>query len=158
MKTIKIPTGYLFTDNYSKGELETLTIGDYGKSHNVKADFLGFTKPINGVSDGYCMPLQEKWVITLSTQYGCPQKCTFCAVPNIKFKGNASFSDLHQQFINARNLFPEVKYVERLNVHFARMGEPSFNTAVLDYGEWLYVNKKKIQEDLNLRIEVLHPV
>lgn len=158
MKSIKIPTGYLFTDNYSKGELETLTIGDYGKTHNVKADFLGFTKPINGVSDGFCMPLQEKWVITLSTQYGCPQKCTFCAVPNIKFKGNASFSDLHQQFINARNLFPEVKYVERLNVHFARMGEPIFNTAVLDYSEWLYINKKKIQEDLNLRIEVLHPV
>ena len=39
-----IPTGYLFTGNYSKGQLETLSIGDYGKSKNVKADFLGYTK------------------------------------------------------------------------------------------------------------------
>jgi len=33
-----IPTGYLFTGVYSKGQLETLSIGDYGKRFNVKAD------------------------------------------------------------------------------------------------------------------------
>ena len=42
MNIHKIPTGYLFTDNYSKGQLETLSIGDYGKSKNVKADFQDF--------------------------------------------------------------------------------------------------------------------
>lgn len=41
-----IPTGYLFVDDYSKGKLETLSIGDYGKSKNIKADFLGYTKKI----------------------------------------------------------------------------------------------------------------
>ncbi len=49
MKKYPIPTGYLFTDSYSKGELETLSIGDYGKSVNVKADFLGLTEEISGV-------------------------------------------------------------------------------------------------------------
>ena len=68
MKKYNIPTGYLFVDNYSKGELETLSIGDYGKSKNVKADFLGYTKVIEGVPNTECMPLSEKWVITLSTQ------------------------------------------------------------------------------------------
>lgn len=77
-KLIKIPTGYLFTSVGSKGELETLSIGDYGKKYNVKADFLGFREEINGVPDTYCMPLSEKWVITVSTQYGCHMKCTFC--------------------------------------------------------------------------------
>ena len=38
-----IPTGYLFTTQGERGLLETLSIGDYGKKHNIKADFLGFT-------------------------------------------------------------------------------------------------------------------
>ncbi len=92
-KIYTIPTGYLFTGDYSKGQLETLSIGDYGKRYNVKADFLGYTKPIEGVPNTYCMPLSEKWVITISTQYGCPMKCNFCDVPNIGMHGNATFDD-----------------------------------------------------------------
>lgn len=154
MNKIKIPTGFLFTDKYSKGELETLSIGDYGKSRNVKADFLGLTKEIHGVPNGPCMPLSEKWVITLSTQYGCTQKCTFCSVPNVKFRGNATFGDLKQQLISALECFPEVEYIERLNIHFARMGEPIFNRDVFDFARWLYNSKR----DFKQRIETLHPV
>ena len=97
MELFKLPTGYLFTDTYSKGELETLSIGDYGKAKNIKADFLGYTKEINGVANGEIQPLQEKWVVTLSTQYGCPMKCKFCDVPNVKFKGNATFEDMKER-------------------------------------------------------------
>jgi 23S rRNA (adenine2503-C2)-methyltransferase len=97
LKKFAIPTGYLFTGQYSKGVLETLSIGDYGKRHNVKADFLGFTEEISGVPNTHCMPLSEKWVITVSTQYGCPMKCNFCDVPNVEFNGNATFDDLMQR-------------------------------------------------------------
>ena len=158
MKTYTIPTGYLFSDTYSRGQLETLSIGDYGKSKNVKADFLGYNKIIEGVPNCYCMPLSEKWVMTVSTQYGCPMKCTFCDVPNIKFVGNATFDDIKQQIINARNLFPNVKYTERLNLHYARMGEPIFNENVFDFAKWVIKNKKQFQKDIDLRIEVFHPV
>lgn len=158
LQTYPIPTGYLFTDEYSKGPLETLSIGDYGKQHNIKADFLGFTKEIDGVPNMPCMPLSEKWVVTLSTQYGCPMKCTFCDVPNIPFKGNVSEADLKQQLYSAIKLFPDVKYTERLNIHFARMGDPIFNAAVFDFTAWIYQNKATIQEDTGLRIEVIHPV
>jgi len=145
MKQInKIPTGYLFTDEYSAGSLETLSIGDYGKSVNVKADFLGYTNEINGVPNGKCAPMSEKWVITLSTQYGCPMKCTFCDVPNIPFKGNATFQDLKDQLYKAISLFPDVKYTERLNIHFARMGEPIFNPNVFSFAHWLYTCKHDI--------------
>ncbi len=41
-----IPTGFLFVGDYSKGQLETLSIGDYGKPHNVRAEFLGYHKEI----------------------------------------------------------------------------------------------------------------
>ena len=98
MKKFTLPTGYLFTDQYSKGEQESLSIGDYGKANNVKAPFLGLHNELKGVPNQPCMPLSEKWVITLSTQYGCLMKCNFCDVPNIKYRGNASYEDLKAQF------------------------------------------------------------
>lgn len=159
MQKYPIPTGYLFVDQYDKGQLETLSIGDYGKHHNVKADFLGYSNRIDGVPNTHCMPLSEKWVVTLSTQYGCPMKCTFCDVPNVKFKGNASKNDLWDQLIRAIRLFPEIKYTERLNIHFARMGEPIFNESVFDFARELYAQKSSyLFERTGLRVEVLHPV
>ncbi len=150
-----LPTGCLFVDTYEKGDLETLSIGDYGKAFNVKADFLGFTDHIEGVPNVECMPLSETWVVTLSTQYGCPMTCTFCAVPKVQFKGNVSFDDLKQQLYSAIGLFPTVKYTERLNIHFARMGEPIFNAAVFDFAVWLSTieGKIEIQHDTGLRIQ-----
>lgn len=158
MKTFKIPTGYLFYDEYSNGKLETLSIGDYGKSKNIKADFLGFTNEIDGVANGKIKPLSEKWVITLSTQYGCIQNCTFCSVPKIPFKGNATVDDLKKQFYSAISMFPDVKYTDRLNLHYARMGEPIVNQAVFEFSYWLANNKRVIQNEIGLRIETLHPV
>lgn len=157
-RTIKIPTGYLFTGDYSRGALETLSIGDYGKRFNVKADFLGYRDEIAGVPNTDCMPLSEKWVVTVSTQYGCPMSCTFCDVPKLGFRGNATFDDMKAQLYNAIGMFPGVHYTERLNLHFARMGDPIYNEDVLRLGEWLYVNKRDIAKDTGLSIEVLHPV
>ncbi len=93
-----LPTGKLIVDEYDKGRLETLSIGDYGKERNIKANFLGHTRHIEGVENGDMKPLQEKWVMTLSTQYGCPMKCKFCSVPNVGYNGNASCEDLYNQF------------------------------------------------------------
>lgn len=157
-KRFPIPTGYLFVGDYSKGQLETLSIGDYGKPYNVKAAFLGYNDDIAGVPNTHCMPLSEKWVITVSTQYGCAMKCTFCDVPNVEWHGNASFDDLMAQFYNAISLFPGVGYTERLNLHFARMGDPIFNADVFSFARWLYASKGQINERAGLRIEVIHPV
>lgn len=158
MKTYPIPTGYLFIDEYSRGPLETLSIGDYGKPVNVKADFLGLTRDIDGVPNGPVMPLSEKWVVTLSTQYGCPMRCTFCDVPNIRFNGNASFDDLYRQVKTALGLFPGVTYAGRLNLHYARMGDPAYNQDVLDFTRWLWGNKDQIRADTGVAVDVLHPV
>ena len=158
MKINTLPTGYLFSDKYSRGDLETLSIGDYGKGHNVKADFLGYDRELHGVSNTECMPLSEKWVITLSTQFGCPQKCTFCDVPKLGYRGNATLEDLNKQLYSAIGLFPSQRYCERMNIHYARMGEPIYNDAVFEHAVWMYNNKRKLKEDLGLSIETLHPV
>lgn len=158
MRKIDLPTGYIIINDYQKGQLETLSIGDYGKSKNIKADFLGYRNEINGVMNGTCMPLTEKWVMTLSTQYGCPMSCTFCDAHKVKFNGNATIDDLINQTVAARYCFPEVSYTDRLNIHFARMGEPSFNyNNIFDYCSWLH-NKKRFQRMSELRVECIHPV
>ncbi len=159
MKVIELPTGKLFVDTYSKGELEALSIGDYGKAKNVKADFLGYTRELNGVSNGEILPLQEKWVVTVSTQYGCTMNCTFCDVPSIKFSGNASVEDFRKQMYTAISLYPNVHYTDRFNLHFARMGEPVHNYRnVFDFATWMINNKDVIYNDTGLRIETIHPV
>ena len=158
VKVVGIPTGFLFTMRGDRGLLEALSIGDYGKQYNIKADFLGFNREINGVPNRPMMPLSEKWVITLSTQYGCTQKCTFCDVPKIPFGGNATFSDLKNKLYAAISMFPNVKHTDRLNIHFARMGEPIYNLEVFRFAEWLATYKRDFQKETGLRVEVIHPV
>lgn len=153
-----LPTGYLFTSESSKGSVETLSIGDYGKRYNVRADFLGYTREIHGVPNVPCMPLSEKWVMTISTQRGCKMNCNFCSVPEVEWGGNLTQQDLLDQIILARQLFPEVKYTERLNIHYARMGEPIFNDNVFELSRFLADNKRSVQDILDLRVEVIHPV
>jgi 23S rRNA (adenine2503-C2)-methyltransferase len=43
---------------------------------------------------------------------------------------------LIQQVLAGIKLHPEVKTTERLNIHFARMGEPTWNPNVLDATKW----------------------
>lgn len=133
MKVINVPTGKIIIINGDKGLLECLSIGDYGKEKNIKADFLGQTNDINGVPNGQIMPLEEKWVITISTQYGCSMGCSFCDVPKVGKGINASVDDLIRQVQVGLECYPNVKTTKRLNLHFARMGEPTFNPYVLKF-------------------------
>jgi len=151
IKNIPVPTGNIvIVEGEKKKLLEFLSIGDYGKEKNLKADFLGLKKEINGVPHGELLPLEKKWVITISTQYGCSINCTFCDVPKVGPGINATFDDLIRQVLEGIKLHPEVKHSERLNIHFARMGEPTFNPNILDATKWL-----KTHIDPEYRI---HPV
>jgi 23S rRNA (adenine2503-C2)-methyltransferase len=127
IKNIIVPTGNICIAKGEKGLLEFLSIGDYGKEKNIKADFLGLKNEINGVPHGRLIPLQDKWVITISTQYGCSMGCKFCDVPKVGKGINATYNDLIGQVAEGIKLHPEIKTTKRLNVHYARMGEPSFN-------------------------------
>ena len=150
IKNIKVPTGNICIMQGEKGKLEFLSIGDYGASVNVKADFLGLTDEINGVPNGDIMPLEEKWVITISSQYGCSMMCKFCDVPRVGKGINATKQDLTNQVINALKLHPEVLATKRLNLHYARMGEPTFNRNVIEHAKGLlkevrpYINRSHV--------------
>lgn len=49
MNTIFTHTGKIYVDK-NRG-LEFLTVGDYGKENNIKAEFLGLKKEIYGVDN-----------------------------------------------------------------------------------------------------------
>lgn len=136
-KNIQVPTGNIVCCKGNSGELELVSVGDYGKEINLKADFLGLdSEPIPFQHTGM-LPLTEKWVITISTQYGCAMRCTFCDVPKVGTGKNASLNDMTGQILTGLMLHPGIEHSERLNIHFARMGEPSFNPNVLDCAKWL---------------------
>ena len=139
LENIQVPTGNIIIVEGERGRaLECLSIGDYGKEKNLKADFLGLSDEINGVSHGDLLPLSEKWVVTISTQYGCSSGCTFCDVPKVGPGVNATFDDLVNQVEAAMSLHPEVASTDRLNLHYARMGEPTWNFNVLTVTKHLY--------------------
>ena len=142
-KQYKVPTGDILVVEGEKGPLELLSLGDYGREINLNQN--------RSVPDGLpLMPLQEKWVLTISTQYGCSMGCKFCDVPKVGSGKNTTLLDLQNEILVGLMTHPEVTSSERLNVHFARMGEPTWNPNVLDSAKWL---KEHIYPEFNV-----HPV
>ncbi len=131
-----VPTGDILIVEGEKGRLEMLSLGDYGKDVNLKADCMGLTREPKPIRHQQMLPLQEKWVITISTQYGCSMNCTFCDVPKVGPGRNATRNDMIDQVLTGMALHPEIRSTKRLNIHFARMGEPTFNLNVLDAALW----------------------
>lgn len=110
--------------------MEYLYVGDYGKENNIKASFLGYNKRIEFV-EHKPVNLTDKLVVTVSTQKGCPMKCNFCDCPKLGFKGNVSIWELVSEISTAIAL-SKIQNGKRLNVHYARMGEPTFNFNVIE--------------------------
>lgn len=154
IRHLKVPTGDICVMQGEKGLIEFLVVGDYGKNANIKADFLGITRELNGVPNGNIMPLTEKMVIAISTQYGCSMNCKFCDVPKVGPGLNVTYHDMLDQITTALKLHPEITGTKRLNVHLARMGEPTWNGNVLDVAMCL---KRNIYDFWKESVDV-HPV
>lgn len=158
-RRIDVPTGSIFI---AKGELnrqlEFLFVGDYGKEANIKADFLGITREINGVPNGKIEPLENKLVVTISTQYGCSMNCKFCDVPKVGVGLNVTKKDLEEQVYLAVKE-SRVNCTKRLNIHYARMGEPTFNSNVILHARGLSPKVRAENKLFGLiDCEVIHPV
>lgn len=146
-------TGKIVTD--TDLGLEYLYVGDYGKENNIKASFLGYDKRIDKV-EHKDVNIDDKLVVTVSSQKGCPMKCNFCDCPKLGFSGNASLPELMTEIMSGIAL-SGVKHGKRLNVHFARMGEPTFNPNVIDAANFVsIINNKDLEGDV--KFDEYHPV
>jgi len=83
---------------------------------------MGLTRELKQVKHTKLLPLEEKWVVTISSQYGCSMNCTFCDVPKVGAGINATKRDIINQVLTGLKLHPDIKFTKRLNIHYARMG------------------------------------
>ena len=95
----------------------------------------GLVEFVDGLDTRYCR--EEKWIINVSTQIGCPVRCRFCDAGG-EFRGNLTADEMLAQvrFVVQRHR-DTAAMCAKLKVHFARMGEPALNDAVPDAMERL---------------------
>lgn len=83
-------------------------------------------------------PREDKWVLMISTLFGCPIACQMCDAGG-HYRGKLSESDMFAQIdYLIRQRYPN-GFVpsKQFKIQFARMGEPALNPAVLDLLESL---------------------
>jgi len=79
------------------------------------------------------LPREKKWVLIISSLYGCCINCRFCDAGG-NYKGVIKKNELLAQIdYMVKNRYPDkIIPVEKFKIQFARMGEPSLNHYVLD--------------------------
>ncbi len=79
------------------------------------------------------LPRAEKWVLIISSLFGCPVGCPICDA-GVQYRGILTKEELFNQIdFLVIKYFPDRKIkVKKFKIQFARMGEPSFNQNVLN--------------------------
>jgi 23S rRNA (adenine2503-C2)-methyltransferase len=78
------------------------------------------------------IPREEKWVLIVSTLFGCPVGCMMCDAGE-EFKGILTEEQILKQIdFLIRKRYPDGKVpIPKFKIQFARMGEPAYNANVL---------------------------
>ncbi len=115
---------------YKQGKSDLATVYVAQNDAGKKVEFVESIQPP--------IPIEKKWVLIISTLFGCPVSCPFCDAGGF-YKGKLSFDELIFQIDHMiKQRFPDGKVItDMLKIQFARMGEPAFNDAVLDVLEQL---------------------
>jgi 23S rRNA (adenine2503-C2)-methyltransferase len=98
---------------------------DASDGKNSKVEFVESIQPPT--------PRDEKWVLIISSMFGCPVKCKMCDAGG-DFGGRLTAEEmLGQVDYMVTRRYPDRRVpVSKFKVQFARMGEPALNPAVLD--------------------------
>jgi 23S rRNA (adenine2503-C2)-methyltransferase len=79
------------------------------------------------------LPREEKWVLLVSTMFGCPIGCSMCDAGG-HYEGKPTKEQILDQInFMVRKRYPDGSVpAKQFKIQFARMGEPTLNPAVLD--------------------------
>jgi 23S rRNA (adenine2503-C2)-methyltransferase len=77
-------------------------------------------------------PRQDKWILLVSTLYGCPVQCEMCDAGGF-YHGKVSKERIFDQidFLVRKHYPDRVIPCRQFKIQFARMGEPAFNIDVI---------------------------
>jgi 23S rRNA (adenine2503-C2)-methyltransferase len=84
------------------------------------------------------LPREKKWVLLVSTMFGCPIGCLMCDAGG-HYHGKPTRDEIIAQidFLVDKRFPDRIIPCEQFKIQFARMGEPSLNSQVLDVLEEL---------------------
>ena len=124
-KVLYLPSGRIFIakiDNYTIEFTEMRDVSIQGKKHYE-------VRETNNpkVIWKHLVNFYDKWLLTVSTQKGCPHNCKFCDVAPLDFKGNLSTNEILEQVQQIIQCTPYVIKSNKVKIGFARMGEPAHN-------------------------------
>lgn len=78
------------------------------------------------------IPREKKWVLIISTLYGCPVRCRFCDAGGWYHGALRADEMFSQTDFLVTQRYPDKKVpAEKFKIQFARIGEPSYNNDVL---------------------------
>ncbi len=79
------------------------------------------------------LPIEKKFVIIVSTLYGCPVRCLMCDA-SLTYHGKLTAHEIFEQidYIVQKRFGSKKILCEKFKIQFARVGEPAFNSNVLD--------------------------
>lgn len=79
------------------------------------------------------IPREKKWVLLVSTMFGCPVGCQMCDAGGY-YEGKPTKDEILAQIdFLVRQRYPDGRVpCEQFKIQFARMGEPALNAAVLE--------------------------
>jgi len=78
------------------------------------------------------IPREKKWVVIISTMYGCPVRCEMCDAGTY-YHGKIPYEIMLEQidFITSKRYPDRNIPVDKFKIQFARMGEPALNPDVI---------------------------
>lgn len=146
LKNIKVPTGNICIMQAEKGKLEFVSLQDYGKAKNIKADFLGYTKEINQVPHGNSLDLEEISKIGKMLDLPKGRKYTLNFAIGDEFEVNAE---------KLRDLFNPEKFMVKITpIHLTNACKE--NNIVTSNGYFDYSPYREIENNLkNVGFDVL---
>jgi 23S rRNA (adenine2503-C2)-methyltransferase len=111
-------------DIYGKEDLAKVYVATMREGDNHLVEFVESTQPP--------IPQSEKWVLIVSSLFGCPVKCRMCDAGG-KYSGKLETQEIISQIdYMVKKRYPDGNIpVPKFKIQFARMGEPSMNPNVL---------------------------
>jgi len=118
---------------YRKEDLASVHVLDYGPGPDGRRQLVEAVESVQPP-----IPRDEKWVLIVSTLFGCPVGCAMCDAGG-RWGGPLSADQILAQIDHlVRERYPGRELPQRKwKIQFARMGEPAFNPAVLEVLEKL---------------------
>lgn len=113
---------------YGSEDLAKVYVAEMRETESGKRHLVEFVESLQPP-----IPRDEKWVLIVSSMFGCPVKCKMCDAGG-DFAGKLTAEEMLEQIDHVvSRRFPDRKVpIPKFKIQFARMGEPALNPEVLE--------------------------